>query len=216
MRSSIAPWIAALMTAAAAGVALWVQLTLPAGAGLPTQYLGLDGVRHGQAPREVLWVIPFAAAIVTGALTFGPRRRAGAEAAALPLDMTLIAVPGVLLVAEAAMAGRAFDPAFNVMGPVAIATGVLLVAIGNYLGKARQNAIFGLRTPWTLADATVWDRTHRFTGLGMVLGGLALIALGFLLHDSDALGVSIAACAAIPPLAGIVRSAALHRGLQRG
>src|SRR4029077_13644458 len=115
------------------------------------------------------------------------------------------AVAGLLLVTENALVGRAFQPDFDVMRPVAVATGVLLLAIGNYLGKARQNAIFGLRTPWTLADATVWDRTHRFAGPGMVGGGLLLIVLGLLLHDPMALGLCIAACTAIPLLVAVGR-----------
>ncbi|HEY0437172.1 MAG TPA: SdpI family protein, partial [Phenylobacterium sp.] len=143
-------------------------------------------------------------------------RRPGAEAAALPLDMTMIAVVGLLLVTENALVGRAFRPDFDVLRPVTMATGVLLLAIGNYLGKARRNAVFGLRTPWTLADATVWDRTHRFTGAGMVLGGVLLIALGFLLHDSVALGLAIGVCTAVPLLAGVARSAGLRRTQPHG
>src|SRR6185503_8795883 len=98
---------------------------------------------------------------------------------------------------------------FNVLQPVGAATGVLLIAVGNYLGKARRIAVFGVRTPWTLADATVWDRTHRFTGAAMVLGGLVLIALSLLLKDTAVVGLAIALCSAAPPLAGVVRSASI-------
>jgi hypothetical protein len=44
---------------------------------------------------------------------------------------------------------------------------------------------------------------------------LALIGLGFLLHDATALGASIAICAAIPPLMGVAHSWSLYRNLQR-
>jgi uncharacterized membrane protein len=130
--------------------------------------------------------------------------------------MTMISVVGVLMVTELALVGRAIDPAFNVLRPVAAAVGVLLIAVGNYLGKARRNAIFGLKTPWTLADDTVWDRTHRFTGLGMVLGGIVLIAIALMVGEATVLGLAIGACAALPPLAGIARSAGLYRQAQRG
>jgi uncharacterized membrane protein len=129
--------------------------------------------------------------------------------------MTMVAVAGLLFVTQNALVGRAFDPAFDVLRPVAAATGVLLLAIGNYLGKARRNAVFGLRTPWTLADATVWDRTHRFTGWAMVAGGLALIGISLVVSRAEALAVAIAICAATPLIAGIVRSAGLYRGLSR-
>lgn len=211
MRSNLAPWIAAVLVVAAFAVAFWTWLLLPAGAGIAISYLDLDGVRHPNAPRAVVWVIPVVSALVALALARRVRRLPGADAAALPLDATLIGTPGVLLAAELAMTGRAIDPGFNAMGPAAIATGVLLAAVGNYLGKARRNAAFGIRTPWTLAEAGVWDRTHRFTGLLMVLGGAALVVLGFALRDGRALGLAIAACSAGPVLAGIARSASLAR-----
>jgi uncharacterized membrane protein len=216
MRLSPATLTAALLTAFTTVVAIWAWTRLPPGAGVPMHYLGLDGVPHTGASRALLWVMPFASALVTLALTGVGRRPSLAASAALPLDITMIAVVGVLMVTQFALVGRAADPAFNVLRPVGAATGVLLVAVGNYLGKARRNAVFGLRTPWTLADETVWDRTHRFTGLGMVVGGLLLIVLSLLLRDATAIGLAIAACSALPPLAGILRSASLHRDLQRG
>ncbi|MFL5298182.1 MAG: SdpI family protein [Phenylobacterium sp.] len=215
MRPSAAFWIATALVAATAAVAAWAWVSLPPGAGVPVNYLGLDGHRHAAVSRGLLWLLPLVSAMVTLGLT-GAARRPGAEAAAQPLEMTMIAVAGLLLVTQNALTGRAFQPDFDVLRPVTVAAGVLLLAIGNHLGKARRNAVFGLRTPWTLADATVWDRTHRFTGVAMVLGGLVLIGLGFLLRDAETLGLSIGACTAIPLLAGVVRSASLHRNLQRG
>jgi hypothetical protein len=211
-------WIAAILVAATAGCALWAWISLPAGAGLPVNYLGLDGHRHLGSSRIALWLIPAAAAIVTISMAFAPRLTFGRSVEAAPevYGMTLVAVVGVLLVTEAALVERAVDAAFNVMRPVALATGVLLLAVGNYLGKARQNVVVGMKTPWTLADPRVWDKTHRFTGRGMFAGGLVLIVLGFLLHDGTALGLAIAACAAIPPLAGVAHSRTLYRKLQRG
>jgi len=102
------------------------------------------------------------------------------------------------------------------MRPVAIATGVLLLAVGNYLGKARRNWFIGLKTPWTLADDGVWDKTHRYTGRGLFLGGLALIVLGFVFHDATVLGLAIGACTAVPMLMGVARSRSLYRALPRG
>jgi uncharacterized membrane protein len=216
MRVTSATWIATLLVAACAAVAIAAWIGLPNG--VPINYLGLDGHRHQENSRYAFGLIPLIAAFVTATLILAPTlgARRGVERAAKPFDMTVIGIAGLLLVVEVALVGRALDPAFNVMRPAAIATGVLLLGIGNYLGKARQNAVFGLRTPWTLADATVWDKTHRFAGRGMVLGGLVLMALGFLLHDGNALGVSIAVCTALPLLAAIVRSHSLYRTLQRG
>jgi hypothetical protein len=216
MRITSATWIATVLVATTAAVGVWAWLALPGG--VPVNYLGLDGQRHVEASRSAFALIPLIAAFVTATLTLAPTlgAKTGVERAAKPFDMILIGVAGLLLVIEVALIGRAMDPAFNVMRPAAIASGVLLLGVGNYLGKARRNALVGLKTPWTLADATVWDKTHRFTGCGMVLGGLVLVALGFILHDGNALGLAIGACTALPVLAGVVQSWSLSRRPQRG
>ena len=213
MRITNATWIAAVLVAASVGIALWGWTALPGG--VPVDYLGLDGVRHHGASRALLWLIPEIAGVVAVALTFAPRLGAArqAERAGPVIDSVLIAIPGLLLVVEMTLAGRAMDPDFNVMRPVAIATGVLLLAVGNTLGKAQRNGLIGVRTPWTLADSTVWDKTHRFTGRGMVAGGLVLVAVGFAVHEAVALGLAIGACTAAPILLGAARSRSLYRAL---
>ncbi|HET6969644.1 MAG TPA: SdpI family protein [Phenylobacterium sp.] len=210
MRITLAYWISSLLVAAGLGAALWAWIALPEGAGVPIHYFGIDGHRHAGTSREIVWLIPVVALVVLGALKLAGRR--GGAAAPEAYEAMVIGVTGVLLVAEATLIGRALQPDFNVMGPVALAVGVLLLALGNVMGKARRNAVFGLRTPWTLADARVWDKAHRFLGRAWVLGGFLLVAAAFALRDGMAIGVSIAACTALPPLFSIVWSRRLARG----
>ena len=49
--------------------------------------------------------------------------------------------------------------------------------LGNVLGKVQRNFWVGIRTPWTLADERVWDRTHRLAARLWTVGGI----VGFLL-----------------------------------
>jgi uncharacterized membrane protein len=53
--------------------------------------------------------------------------------------------------------------------------GLLLVILGNFMGKLTKNFFIGIRTPWTLASDEVWLRTHRLGGKLFVLAGLALL-----------------------------------------
>ncbi|SHM32989.1 Uncharacterized membrane protein [Duganella sacchari] len=58
---------------------------------------------------------------------------------------------------------------------------VVLVLMGNPMGKVRSNFFVGIRTPWTLASERVWYVTHRLAGKLMVgsgLLGLCAMALG--------------------------------------
>lgn len=50
--------------------------------------------------------------------------------------------------------------------------GVLMIAMGDVLPKLPRNGLVGIRTPWTLADPTVWERTHRLGGYLLTAAGL--------------------------------------------
>jgi uncharacterized membrane protein len=55
---------------------------------------------------------------------------------------------------------------------------VILIVIGNPMGKVRRNFFIGIRTPWTLASEAVWYATHRLAARLMVASGLlGLIAV---------------------------------------
>jgi uncharacterized membrane protein len=45
------------------------------------------------------------------------------------------------------------------------AMAVLFFFIGVLLEKAKRNYFIGIRTPWTLANDEVWDRTHKLGGM---------------------------------------------------
>ncbi|HCC34853.1 MAG TPA: hypothetical protein DEQ02_04180 [Ruminococcaceae bacterium] len=64
--------------------------------------------------------------------------------------------------------------------------GILMVIIGNYLPKSRQNYTIGIKLPWTLNDADNWNKTHRLAGYLWIIGGLLLIACNFLLRGAIA------------------------------
>jgi uncharacterized membrane protein len=56
--------------------------------------------------------------------------------------------------------GYRFDM-FQMMLPV---IAVFFFFMGVLVSKAKRNYFIGIRTPWTLNNDEVWDRTHRFGG----------------------------------------------------
>ncbi|HWQ50885.1 MAG TPA: SdpI family protein [Terriglobales bacterium] len=68
----------------------------------------------------------------------------------------------------------------NVSTIVPMFIGLVFIAIGNYLPKCRQNYTVGIKLPWTLASEENWRRTHRFGGVTFILGGVIMLAAGFL------------------------------------
>lgn len=82
--------------------------------------------------------------------------------------------------------------------------GLVLVLVGNQLGKSRSMYLVGIRTPWTLASEEVWMKTNRLGGKLMVLGGLLIMVSAFLPLPSGlaaALFGSILALVVIVPAA---------------
>lgn len=58
--------------------------------------------------------------------------------------------------------------------------GIVLVIAGNALPRLRPNSAMGIRTRWTLADETVWRKTHLAAGYVLIVFGLTLIAWTFI------------------------------------
>lgn len=53
--------------------------------------------------------------------------------------------------------------------------GLLFAISGNYFPALPQNPYFGIRTPWTLKNETVWKETHHMAGKYWLTGGLIII-----------------------------------------
>ncbi len=53
--------------------------------------------------------------------------------------------------------------------------GILFIFIGYMLRQAKRNWFIGIRTPWTLSNDSVWDKTHQLGSiLFMVSGAFAI------------------------------------------
>lgn len=136
----------------------------------------VEGVADGYGPRAVLWLLgPGMMALValTGWLLprIAPRRCdiSGFEPTyyyACCVIVGLLAYVYALVLVSVLHGGVAMQRAI----PAGIF--ILLILIGNPLGKVRRNAVMGIRTPWTLASEAVWHATHRLAARLMVASGL--------------------------------------------
>ena len=53
----------------------------------------------------------------------------------------------------------------------------MIIIIGNYLPKARQNYTIGIKIPWTLANEENWNRTHRLAGYLWMICGILMVLI---------------------------------------
>lgn len=72
--------------------------------------------------------------------------------------------------------GKKLEPNFI----VSLLMGFLLVMMGNYLPKCKQNSTIGIRVKWTLESEKNWNATHRVCGKVWVIGGVLMLICSFL------------------------------------
>jgi uncharacterized membrane protein len=73
----------------------------------------------------------------------------------------------------------------------------LFYYMGVMIGQAKRNYFIGIRTPWTLANDKVWDKTHRLGGILYKFSALIFLltiffpATGFFLFLTYIIGSSL-------------------------
>ncbi len=94
---------------------------------------------------------------------------------------------------------------------------IFFILLGNILGKVQQNFWIGIRTPWTLTNHKVWEKTHRlaawlFVGAGVI--GLLSLALLNVVYKPILIGcwVGLLALAGLVP---VIYSLIYYKQLER-
>lgn len=171
--------VSIVFVAIAVGVATWLYPHMPARV---ATHWGVDGQPNGYSPRfwaAAMWpILILGLAVLTVALPRISPKRFEMESFAGVYCALMLAIQGVMLVLgiTAMLAGAGHAVPMATIAPLGV--GVLLMVLGNYMGKLRRNFFIGIKTPWTLASEAVWERTHRLAGWLYVLAGVAMVVLG--------------------------------------
>lgn len=83
--------------------------------------------------------------------------------------------PAVYYVAQFSLLLYALGQIKNPASVACTFMAVLFVVMGNYMPKIRRNMFLGIRTPHTLLNQEVWDKTHRFSGALFILCGIVML-----------------------------------------
>ncbi len=87
------------------------------------------------------------------------------------------ATPAIAYFVETAMILYALGKLTDVSTVFMALAALILIVFGNYMPKTRQNSFIGIRTPRTLSDETVWNKTHRLAGFVWTVSGIAMLVL---------------------------------------
>ena len=74
----------------------------------------------------------------------------------------------------------------------AIGLGIVIFITCNFMPKATRNAMFGLRTTWSMKNDRVWQKCQRFGGFsGMILGAIMILSAIFMSGNAAMIMLSI-------------------------
>jgi uncharacterized membrane protein len=163
------------LTAMFAGSAwAWERVTPP----IPTHW-NFRGEVDGYGGRfEGLLLVPLIALGLYVLLLVLPRidpGRANYASFAEPYAVIRFALTATMVAVHLLVLATALGYPVDAGRWIPVGVGVLFLVMGNVMGKVRPNYFVGIRTPWTLASARSWEKTHRVGGRLFVIGGAALI-----------------------------------------
>ena len=161
---------------------------LPAGAQVPVHFNAAGQADGWAGASGALFLLPLLAAGILGLILLLPRIDPRAEklrqSQRAQLNIAL-AVQLLLATVQAVIIAIALGQQPDLGRWLLLMTGLLFAVIGNEAGKLRWNYTVGIRTPWTLADERVWDKTHRFGGIVFFIAGLTLMGAALLAVPSS-------------------------------
>ncbi|HET8841327.1 MAG TPA: SdpI family protein [Ktedonobacteraceae bacterium] len=148
---------------------------------------GINGQANGYGPKWVgTFLFPFISIgiyiLIRGLLAAGPRL-GGRENLAANLQIVKLVLAGLtlfMLIIQLSALVQSLGIGFDMTLIVMLALSVLFIFLGNYMGKMRRNFWMGIRTPWSLTNAVVWERTHRLGGWLFVAVGLIGVICSFI------------------------------------
>ena len=87
--------------------------------------------------------------------------------------------PAVSLISGTATLSEALGAPLRINTLMLLFIGILLIAVGNYLPKCKQNYTIGIKVMWALEDEENWAATHRFASRLWVGCGVVTLLLAF-------------------------------------
>lgn len=143
----------------------------------------LSGQVDDHGPRWVMaFLFPAISAVIALMLIVLPRLgpfRANFERFSITYGRICVSILAAFAAMELVLLLAASGHPLNVGNALAVVLGLMIALLGNWFGKLRRNLYVGIRTPWTIANDTVWERTHRmggrlFVGVGLASAGVGL------------------------------------------
>lgn len=145
-------------------------------------HLDMHGNPNGYSSKNfVTFVLPVVMLLINFVVHYkfnvDPRIKNASKAIRI---LSLWLVPVLSIIMQIMIISYNLGQKFNNIGILYVFMGILFLVIGNYLPKCKQNETVGIRTPWTLKDEEVWNKTHKIGGYLWVVGGFIMVILSLI------------------------------------
>lgn len=181
IRSILITPLNAVLVAAILGFTSAGFLLIPEGTVMPVHW-GPGGQPDGFADRNMaLLMAPAVALVLIGVFVAIVRfsRSDAIEAGQHAIAVALSALLGLFAIIQAIMLQLGIGHPADMPRAITLGFAIMLIAIGNVAPKTQPNNMVGIRLPWLMNDAALWQHTHRLVGLLHVGAGVLLLALAF-------------------------------------
>jgi uncharacterized membrane protein len=200
----IAGIFAVMIGASVSGIML-----LPSHALVATGF-DMAGKPNGFARPLIAFSIGPAATIIVVAICL-VRARGAVARSAVAFRVAVLVPLGVLAITHGLLIAYDLGLKVNVTRVLTLVNGLALIVTGNVFGKIRQNRWVGIKTPWSLRDEWVWDRTQRFGGWIFVAAGTALVLSALVIPAGPVLSTIVFAMLAVVVIVPLAKSYLLWR-----
>jgi uncharacterized membrane protein len=198
------------------GASLYALAVLPADALVPTHFNFSGRPDAFARPLIAFAILPAVAIALTPILLLFVRKAGGAIARSPAAFQIALGAPlAVLALTHGLLVAYTLGVGINVTRVLTFAIGLMFVVSGNIFAKVRWNRWVGIKTPWTLRDEWVWDRTQRFGGWVFVGAGTALALCALVIPAGPVLAAIEFATIAIVVAVPTAKSYLLWRERQR-
>lgn len=114
--------------------------------------------------------------VVHVALNSDPKRE-NSSVVLKQISKWIAPVLSMLLVPITLFIAMGYDIPVNRVVPIFVS--LIIILLGNYLPKCKQNYTVGIKLPWTLNNEANWNKTHHLAGYLWTFGGLCLLLSSF-------------------------------------
>ncbi len=153
---------------------------LPPGAELPVHWAADGAPDRYMAKWSAIFVMPLVATgivLVFCLLPYIEPRRDHLKRSRVAYNTICLSGVGLLAWIHCLILAEGLGHTVDVRRAIAAGIGVLLILIGNVMGKIRSMFFLGIRTPWTLSNERSWAKTHRLGGFAFVALGMGMVGL---------------------------------------